>query len=840
MPSKLRDQTVRTTVELDLCLSCGICKAVCPVNAIEMTFRNGQFVPNINHSNCTQCGICLQLCPGFDIFPEPFREKQIEQIISNQPVIKAYTVHSNDDQMRFEGTSGGFITHLLCLLLEDKKFDAAFVLPFNTFDGSEAMLEPISDSKTIRSAAGSKYVPASVEKVISTLRNNKSSRYIIVGTSCHIDGILSVVRHYNLPRENLFFCGILCHRTFNYNAIRLYEDMFRKNKHERLTSIHFRSKEQLGWPGGTKLRFSSGIEKIVSQEIRKECKKYFQLNRCLFCFNKFNRQADISCGDCYVPEEKSQCGSSNIIIRTEKGLKIFQRYKKNFTCSPADMECIEKSQDFFQETIEHIEHAAILAKNFSIPVATKITPNRLSSARKRLSREQSLMRLGQRYAYRSIRLRMIMDKFINKESIRWHLDTLTFALVYLTGMLARKKRPISSGRKNVIIVGGELFNKGAQAMTFAVIDYIKSRFPGTSCYLFSAIDYERTEQDKEKYAFKIMPWNFSSKLRIANKLNRVFIRNNRYCDMEIEIKSILVNACCMIDISGFGLSSQFGDFKSFNYLLNCIVAARYKIPMYLMPQSFGPFDYSRSRKGMLMALLSKWLRYPKTIFYREDDAMEHMKIFRDITPKKSPDMVLLSPKLTLENIYTTIPTSSLPVHIDASVGIVPNKMLETIIERPALIKLYEAIIENIFSLGKHVVIVQHAADDRWLCHTISQRFESHPNVSSVIGDVPSFELENVIGSFDWIVGSRYHSIIHAYKHGVPALVMGWAEKYAELLQTFGQTDYCFNCRSDISQKKILAKIDLMEKSYKKASHTIKTVYKNLQDTSNPLDNIIIS
>ena len=839
MPSKLRDQTVRTTVEFDLCLSCGICKAICPADAIEMVFGNGQFLPQIKTSTCTQCGMCLKLCPGFDIFPEPFRDKQPDQIISHQPVLKTLTVHSNDEQMRFEGTSGGFVTHLLCLLLDNKSFDAAFVLPFDTFDGSEAMLEPICDSTVIRSAAGSKYIPASVEKVIRTLRDNKSKKYIIVGTSCQIDGIIRVLHHFNISRENLFFCGILCHRTFNYNAIRLYEDMFRANKRDCLTSIRFRSKEELGWPGGSKLRFSSGIEKIVTHQIRKECKKYFQLNRCLFCFNKFNRQADISCGDCYVQEEQTKSGSSNIIIRTEKGLKNFQRCEKNFTYSPADMECIKQSQDFFQETIEHIEHAEILADNFSIPVATKITPDRLNIARKRLKREQQLLRLGQRYAYRLIKLRMIIDQFINKESIRWHLDTLTFGLVYLAGMLTRKKSVTSSGRKNVIIVGGELFNKGAQAMSFAVIDYIKSRFPDKSCYLFSSIDYERTDRDKAQYAFNIMPWDFSTKIRMANKLNRLFIRNHHYCDMEKKIKSVLGNACCMIDISGFGLSSKFGDFKSFNYLLNCIIAARYNISMYLMPQSFGPFDYSRSRKGMLMSLMKKWLTYPKTISYREDDAKEHLKIFRNIAPKKSPDMVLLSPNPSVANIYTTIPTSQLPIPQDGCVGIVPNKMLETTIERTELIQLYESIIEKIFSLGKRVVIVQHADDDRWLCHTLNQRFESHPNVSAVIGDIPSFELEKLIGSFDWIVGSRYHSIIHAYKHGIPALVIGWAEKYAELLQVFGQTDYCFDCGSDISQEKILAKIDLMEKSYKQASNTIKTVYNNLKQTPNPLDNIVI-
>ncbi|MDX9701934.1 MAG: polysaccharide pyruvyl transferase family protein [Candidatus Auribacterota bacterium] len=833
MPQSTQNQTVEQTVKLDLCLSCGICRAVCPHNAVTMTLHKAQFIPLIDTAACTLCGVCLRMCPGFDIFPETFRNRQIDNIVSQENCAAAYTVFSKDDKIRYEGTSGGFITHLLCLLLQDNLYDAAFVLPFDTFDGKQAMLQPVADTAIILASAGSKYVPASVENIISALRHNKNTRYIIVGTSCQIDGIKQYINEFKLSDSNLFFCGILCHRTFNYNAIRFYEDMFRDKKNERLTSIRFRTKEQLGWPGGTKLTFSSGKEKIVGQNIRKECKKYFQLNRCLFCFNKFNRQADIACGDCYVPEDKNPKGSSNILIRTQKGMDIFKKYQSYFVSEPADMELIKKSQDFLKEAVEHIEHAAIMADRLSIPTAIKLEPLRAAIARQRLAREQRLLHLGQRYVYLAIRFLVRFSTIAENDAIRWHLDTLKFALVFLTGMAARKKKPAPADRQNVIIVGGELFNKGAQAMTFSVVDYVKNHYPDKKLYLFSEIDYERTDSDKQKYNFDIVPWDFATKLRIANRMNRLFIFNGRYSLWEYRLRSILQNACCMIDISGFGLSSQFGDFKSFNYLLNFIVSSNHRIPIYLLPQSFGPFNYSRSRNYMLMALCKKWLPYPDKIFYRENDALEHLKQFKDIATEKSLDLILLSPSADPKRIYRIVPTFPEYTPQSGTVGIIPNMMLEKNIKRPALIALYEDIVKKILANGANVAILQHAEDDRWLCHKLRQSFASEPRVSAVTDELPSFELERIISRFDWIVGSRYHSIIYAYKHGIPAVVLGWAEKYAELMRAFGHTAYCFDSRSDISQ--ILTGIDQMLATHKQVAKIIRENLEHILKTNNPLN-----
>ena len=60
--------------------------------------------------------------------------------------------------------------------------------------------------------------------------------------------------------------------------------------------------------------------------------------------------------------------------------------------------------------------------------------------------------------------------------------------------------------KNIIITGGELHNKGAQAMTFVTVIELKKRFPDHQIYLLSELDLNRPKDEKKKYAFEFTGW----------------------------------------------------------------------------------------------------------------------------------------------------------------------------------------------------------------------------------------------------------------------------------------------------------------------------------------------
>ena len=58
-------------------------------------------------------------------------------------------------------------------------------------------------------------------------------------------------------------------------------------------------------------------------------------------------------------------------------------------------------------------------------------------------------------------------------------------------------------KRNILITGGELFNKGAQSMTFITVNELKKRFPNHEILLSSSRDFKRDYEEKQQYNFKI-------------------------------------------------------------------------------------------------------------------------------------------------------------------------------------------------------------------------------------------------------------------------------------------------------------------------------------------------
>jgi colanic acid/amylovoran biosynthesis protein len=772
----------------------------------------GQFYPQVDDASCTNCGMCLKVCPGFQIDPFDLRNLETLDGFYDNPQQSCYTAFCNNSEIRANSTSGGIVTAILSELIVKNIYDSAFVLDFERFDHNPARLISVNTHADIFKSAKSKYVPSSVYNVIKTLLNEKESKHIVTALPCQIFGIIKFMKLNNIPEDRLLFMGLFCDLNLNYNFITFLEKQYAPQNDSALT-IEYRTKEKDGWPGKMKLSFSSGQELWVDHRKRMRLKKYFQLNRCLLCVDKLNRLADISVGDCYIEREEDKKGKSSVISRTQKGQEIIDICATLLDVVPVEMEAIQSSQniDLKKRNFEFMKYFWN-----SIHPDKKNFVNR--DIHKQYNRKYRRIKLGSRGNYRIIKLILAWSQF------KAHLKSSLRKIVALLSLVDAIVRDICSHwipnypkvkpqGNNIVIVGGNTMNKGAEAMLFTTVDQMKKRFPSDEIYVFSTYDYNLNRKNKDIFKYKVIPWELASKIKILNSWGRRLMNSEGLGKVEKRVPEILRNARCIIDISGYQLSSQWGHMTAFNYLLNIIVARRYLIPFFILPQSLGPFDFSLKAKCFLLPLMWLYLKYPQIVFAREQAGYKLLRNRFRSDVQKRRDIVLLSNGYNRHNIFKSARDGKPPVIKKGSVGITLNTRVFERYSVERLEHFYCKSIEQILNEKKNVYIFAHSIEDHSLCNRLIRKSNQFQNVNILMNEYGAYEIENIIAKFDFIIASRYHAIIHAYKKGVPAIVLGWAEKYRELLNDFEQTDYLLDIRGKVSENQFLSVTPRMMNNY---------------------------
>lgn len=396
--------------------------------------------------------------------------------------------------------------------------------------------------------------------------------------------------------------------------------------------------------------------------------------------------------------------------------------------------------------------------------------------------------------------------------------------------LNRTHEPTSDG-SNIAIVGGELFNKGAQAMTFTVVDQLTERHPDKDIYLLSGSDYRRDQEEKEQYEFNFLPWGSEIQLSLlSSTLDN--LNTNTYSTAQKErVHDMLSDCAGLVDINGYALSSQQGFSMSFVYLTNIITAKKFDIPMYLFPQSIGPFDYPVPQQQLFNPLLKVYLGYPEIVCPRENAGVEALTPYTRHNVQREFDIVLQHGEYDLDNIYRSEPDLREFDVPPGSVGIVPNSNVFERTNPDEIYELYEQAIEWLLDEGKTMYIFQHAEGDLDHCREIVSRFRDESDVTLIEKELNAIELEGLIEQMDFLIASRYHSIIHAYKNAVPAIVIGWAVKYEELLDEFEQSEFFFEGREDIEQDEFMSSLSKLNKTYATASETIEEKVRGIRKTN---------
>ena len=375
--------------------------------------------------------------------------------------------------------------------------------------------------------------------------------------------------------------------------------------------------------------------------------------------------------------------------------------------------------------------------------------------------------------------------------------------------------------KNIIITGGELFNKGAQSMLFIAIDNIKKRFPNHQVLVMSPMDAARPLSERKDFNFAFVNWyppkfahcQRNTFLRLLYKL----VHREEFTECE----SIYKNCAALIDISGYALGSNW-DWACCNlYLEHLEFAHAFGIPVYLMPQSFGPFDFGKDHPG-IDERCRKLLPACKAILAREQEGYDALVSTYGLTNVHlAPDLVLNNKGIDLANVFKEIPNMELPEIMPGSIAIVPNGRNLSVGNDQEVLELYRSAIACGLAQGKTVFLLHHATTDATICARLKESFADENRVILLEKEFSCLQFNALVPQFDYLVASRFHSIVHAYKNGIPCVILGWAKKYEDLAGQFDQQQYLFDVRSCVDPSALCTAMHCINENRKAESRKIK-------------------
>lgn len=366
--------------------------------------------------------------------------------------------------------------------------------------------------------------------------------------------------------------------------------------------------------------------------------------------------------------------------------------------------------------------------------------------------------------------------------------------------------------KTILITGGSLINKGAQAMLYVTVCEMKKHFPDKIIQVMMDKNGIPIQTDLGNFRFEIVdprelqindPFCFSLWKRIRMRCNLV---------KQIHRIKLWKNIDCVIDISGFAVGKKWGMQKSCRVARKAAIAKKFGAGCIFLPQSFGPFDFTGMSERQLRKghrFLKKWLGCADVIYAREESGKQMLEeTYHLKNVKLAQDIVLQNKNYDLNLIYKNIPEIRNVEVANKSVALIPNIHVLSGKVNDAY-AIWNYVIQKLRNQGYNVYLVMHDASDLKVIQKLKDCHEQDAGVVLLDNDFSCIEFNELVRKFEFLVASRFHSIVHAYKNGVPCIALGWADKYRELLDSVDQGQYLIDMRCKVEEKRLDACIDDM-------------------------------
>lgn len=382
--------------------------------------------------------------------------------------------------------------------------------------------------------------------------------------------------------------------------------------------------------------------------------------------------------------------------------------------------------------------------------------------------------------------------------------------------------------KNIIIAGGGLVNKGAQAMTLICICELKKRYPDHRILLLAWDASPAARAKYSLYHLDLLPVPAPKFASAAKNPAKRVLYTLRHGQQFRESDGIYRNTDLFIDISGYALGSNWNPKVCNNYLDAIEHALAYDIPVYLLPQSFGPFDYTTEAGKAIDDRTHRLFPKIKQIFAREQEGFDALVRRYGLTNVTvTHDMVLSSRITDYSPALREKPVFDLPHIPENSIALIPNVRVGDNGANDPL-AVYSAVVRRALERDLYVYITHHSTQDCGLCARIKEAFSGDDRVILLEQDHSCMEFNELVKKFRFVVASRFHAIVHALKNGVPCIALGWATKYENLMGLFHQEHYVFDLRKSLELSMVEQAMADMAEARDAEAETIRKTLPELQ------------
>ena len=332
-------------------------------------------------------------------------------------------------------------------------------------------------------------------------------------------------------------------------------------------------------------------------------------------------------------------------------------------------------------------------------------------------------------------------------------------------------------------------NKGASGMAESLIRNLRERDPGARFYIFSY--YPRADRALLKDAPAVELLDGSPRKVVllffcslwAGACVRLHLPHGWYARGEL---GRIAECGCWLDASGISFVDGREKFLLFN-ILSIFPALALKIPVIKVAQAMGPFNRRINRIAAKLVL-------PRL----------RLIVARGAVTRSCLDTLGLSNVIDGSDIAFSLKTGEpereaaakyLPPKGRRTIGVSPSQVVWKLCEEKKIpyLETLKQCVEKWAGEGADCVVFPHSArkgsekthnNDLPLLRRFAAMLPESAHIRIVEEELSAGELRMLIGSLDLLVASRFHAIISAMATGVPAVVIGWSHKYAEVLAPF--------------------------------------------------------